>query len=598
MKRLLFFGLFFSVGLFFALGYAAHGQSSELSEDQGEITESEESSILESQNSSDEANNSSTFLLIDGSGSMQEILQEDSKIDLVKDAIDDALVAVDESVDLSIWGYGNSVSSQQRQESCEDVSELFPVENNQDANPRDIVRDFSPLGNSPLAYSLGQMYQDIETASARQPVSLTIVLDGIDNCAGNPQEALTQIASLENVSISIVAIGAAQDAEEIRGYAAAGNAELFVISADDDTSSIIGQSLRSLRGRSRGNTLEVAGGRSFAEARVFSDDLLGESLSIDDHLRPEEFSYFKLSLEPGQSAEIEIETSDKDVQFDGDEPQITEDEPSAGLTVFSGDQEELFDISIQQKKNSRSSGIIYSVSAEKKRHDFFIGVGYVLPVHEDMTFSIDIVEEYDEAVGESDAPNDFDERLVALTKGSYQGFLSQNDSADYYRVPVRAGQELTLNLDPDEAQDFALELYDSSGEQVAFRAGEAPGDRISATVASDIDQEIIVGVRQGLGAYSLLVNIVAGEVDVPAAPISTSETDLIDPTQATDGGMTVSTIVALVGIAVVLFAAIVGVVFLLLRFKKRSEGKNFSLMPDKSSKKNHSDESSITKIDL
>lgn len=547
-------------------------------------TESEEQPV-DSNASTQNADqvDSSVFLLLDGSGSMQEVLQEKKKIDLLKSSLNDSLTTAGENVAISVWGFGNTVTSQQRQESCEDVSELFPVAENSEAKVTDVINQFAPLGNSPISFSLSSMLPDIKAVAAVRPVSLVMILDGADNCGGSPEDQLAELEAIENVSISIVAVGAAQDADAIRSYANAAGADLFTIVQDDVFSTTISQALRSVRGASAEGTIEISGGKSFEEARIFTDDLFGKNLSIDSHLKENQFSYFKMSLEPGQGAQIEVRTGDKDVQFAGDDAQVTEDEPSAGLTVFGFDEEKVFDVSIQQQKNAKKNGTIYSVSSDARRHEFYLAVGYTLPVHQDMIFKVDLINQYDEAVGKTDAPDSINGRLVVVTKGDYTGYLSQNDEADFYSVDLQVAQKLSVEIEPEGVSDFGIEIYDVGGTQLISRRGEKAGDTVVAEITASERGRYAFAVRQGIGKYRMKINIVTEEVandrSVNTAIDATGE-GLVDPNSVNDGQMNSTTIVALIIIGFILFVVVLVVSLVVVRFRK-STSKNKLELPKK-----------------
>lgn len=532
----------------------------------------------------------STFkVLVDASGSMSENFGGQSKIDAVKSALEQGVNKVADSNPISVYAAGSVESSQDKALSCEDVVELTKDLGNAPSSA-DVIQSYSnvsPRGNAPLAYGIEQVATSYTVADSGV---FLLIADGADNCDGNIVAAGAAFAEqAPNVSMYTIGLNVdAQVSRDLQQISEETKGQFFDVEDSSGLTAAIlaaANKVSSTRSLASADPIEVEAGESIAKARIFGEDDFDKVYTPKDHLDANTYEFWKLTLAPGQGAEIMVETSDEDVSFTEGSPQVNDDAPSAGITVFGSDEQQIFDVSIQQEKNATKTGNIFSVSADREEHVFYLGVGYSLPVHKDMKYSVRLVEEYDEATVNSDAPNTLNDQFPLLSEGDQVGYLSKSDLIDYYAIRVGNGQELTVSATSEDVESMpSLYFYNEDADILDSIEDVEPGQDSQLSFAPTEDTDITVGIRDVVGAYALSVSIDGERItdDSLVAPVIDADgQDLINVNQATDTSLISPEmlrwiIIASITIGVFAFALVValGVIS-----RRRKNKKNDSGMP-------------------
>ena|GEM_PF-3163768 len=524
-------------------------------------------------------------LILDFSGSMSSKISGEAKETMLKNALKSTLTDIPDGTYVTVWAYGQTYSSQDKEKSCTDAEEVY-VYDKVDANKiSKVVDKMSPNGFSPVAYSLEQALKGLESQATRDHV-VVLLSDGEEACDGDPSLAVKNQVD-KGMSLEVNTIGLDVDTKakaELEAVALAGDGEYYAVKSSDDLKkslSTVFKTLDSGTTQASGEAIKVTGGSSFEEAKAFNTDYNGKELTPKEHMKADEKEYWKLTLTPGQAARITVMTGTKDVQYsDSGEAKETDDAPSAGVAVYDSNENELFDVSVQQTKNSQKSGEIWEVPAEKDTYTFYLGVGYWLPIHKDMTYKVEILDQYDSAVGKGDAPGEIKARLTEIEAGTYTGYLSGSDKADYYRMSLYEGQNLTVTLEPEatEESDFSLELYDSNRDLVVTE--ETTGGKTKITLEQTVtaDDEYTLGVLQGFGKYNLEVQI-EGEKkveDAVVAPVTNETEDLIvteEPKNLFEQWFGDSAMLVMIGGGAALVFILIVVILVIVMIKKRKKKK-------------------------
>lgn len=124
----------------------------------------------------------SLILVLDGSGSMAESGGSGgTRMDEAKDGLNGVIDDLPDDAKVGLRVYGSTISDGPG--SCEDSELLVPVDDVDRDALRAGVQELKPLGNTPIAYSLEQAYEDLPSEGPR---SIVLVSDGEENCEGNP----------------------------------------------------------------------------------------------------------------------------------------------------------------------------------------------------------------------------------------------------------------------------------------------------------------------------------------------------------------------------------------------------------------------------
>lgn len=514
-------------------------------------------------------------VLVDGSGSMSGDFGGISKIDAAKASLVQAIDDLAGKNEVRIYSVGSNFSSQDKERSCTDFQFASQEAEQTSSQLRASLGKVQANGNAPIAYGISQLKQSFATNSGDHTILL--IADGADNCDGDVlAEARDLLSAYPTTSFYIMGLDVEpQTAREYQQIAEESNGQYFPVSDQNGlTSAVLNASdkVQKSTGVGTGEAVEVTAGDSLDAAKIFGEDDFGKTFTLENHLDADEYEYWRIDLKPGQGAKISIKTAQKDVQFTDGNPTETDDAPSAGVVIFDEKQEEIFDISVQQSKGTPKTGEIYSVSADDDLHTYYLAVGYSLAVHKDMEYSVELVEQYDEPNQNSDAANSIRAQLANLKQGTQGGYLSGNDLVDYFNVEIGNGQKVTIGLTPEDAQSKAtLELYDGSRNEIEVKKAEAFGEEVLIEYEASEDDTLIVAVKDIDGLYALDL-LTEGErivEDEDVAPIiSTNGEDLINVDYEPEQSLFDNPFVfwgAIVGVALVLFAIIGAVAFMLVR---------------------------------
>lgn len=519
-------------------------------------------------------------VLLDASGSMSENFNGGSKMDAVKIALEQGVVRLGDEHSISLFAAGSTESSQDTEKACADVAH---ISKSFDGDTKAALGTVSPKGNAPIAFGISEISREFSSAASEGLNHVVLlVVDGADNCEGDIITASEDLlkAHPDTIFYSIGLNVENTVSRDLQQVAENGSGQYFSVDDQDGLTAAVLAVAKKVQSSpliiDSKKATAVLAGDSFEKARVFSSDDFGKTYILKDHLRADTLQYWKLDLLPGQGAKITIETGESDVSFTEGDAKVTEDAPSAGLIVFDEKEQKIFNVAIQQERNAQKEAEIFSVSSDKEKHTFYLGIGYSLPVHKDMRYTIELVEAYDESTARSDAPNDQSEKLPSLVEGVQVGYLSKSDPADFYSITVGNGQTLSVEaLSVDGLSDVQVAFYDTDGNLIDSVVSDVLGGAAIATYNALEDQSVIVGISEVLGKYSLEVSIEGDRIedDVDPAPIiNTNGQDLINIDQATaSSGLSDSIVkwILILGISFLLFIIMLASVFFLISRKNK-----------------------------
>jgi Ca-activated chloride channel family protein len=221
----------------------------------------------------------SLILVLDGSGSMKEPGGNGStRMEEAKKGLDGVIEDLPDDAKVGLRVYGSTISDGPG--SCEDTELLVPVDDVDKDALRAGVRKLKPLGNTPIAYSLEQAYEDLP---AEGPRSIVLVSDGEENCQGDPCEVAADLKK-KGADFYVDVVGLQVDAkskDQLTCIASAGGGTYYdVKDLDQLEETLTRTSVRAARGYEAAG-LPVEGGTSADQATEIEDgqwlDTIGDS---------------------------------------------------------------------------------------------------------------------------------------------------------------------------------------------------------------------------------------------------------------------------------------------------------------------------------
>lgn len=148
-------------------------------------------------------------IVFDASNSMWARMEGRPKINVAKDSLTEALDALPQDLGLALRVYGHRHPRELR--NCTDTELLVPFGAENREPVREAIASFRPRGQSPLAYSLGQVAEDFGDLHGERAVVL--VTDGIESCGGDPERAARALGD-RGIPVHVIGFGLGNDVDE------------------------------------------------------------------------------------------------------------------------------------------------------------------------------------------------------------------------------------------------------------------------------------------------------------------------------------------------------------------------------------------------
>lgn len=150
------------------------------------------------------------LIVFDASGSMEDKINNETKIHIAKRVLEDVLLHADVDVNIGLRVYGSTEPAGDPGIDCTDSKlAVFPGTGNR----RTIVAEIQkilPRGFTPITYSLSQAVRDLAPYQGEK--SVILISDGLETCGGDPCDLANQISASDiNLKINVVGFGVSDD---------------------------------------------------------------------------------------------------------------------------------------------------------------------------------------------------------------------------------------------------------------------------------------------------------------------------------------------------------------------------------------------------
>jgi hypothetical protein len=412
--------------------------------------------------------------ILDVSGSMNALFGGEKRIDAAKKAIASTVQSIPDGSVVALRLYGHRVAPSDKAGSCKDSEVVIPFGPINKPEFLARINQASPLGQTPIAYSLEQAANDF-TLGADEQQTIILVSDGEESCGGDPV-AVAKALLAKGFKLKINVIGLDVDAaakNQLSAIATSTGGQYF----DAKDPAGLSGSLQKLTQESlviqkAGASVygeEIRGGDNYETAVPLTPTKL---YRLNHHQKVNQYDYFYLEAKPGQKIVASLETGEKGVTIKPDNTFEENLNPYAGISLQSPQKIQLENKEIIGGKNDARQ-IMYSIPVGGQgRYYILIGSAYDNQ-HKDHRFKAEIVEQFD-AGTQLDAGETRDTALP-IQIGTIKGYLNPSDSVDTFKVNLPAGN-LNIRMRPtSEKVRVRLELFDADGIHMADQSGPNDG---------------------------------------------------------------------------------------------------------------------------
>jgi hypothetical protein len=135
---------------------------------------------------------------------------------------------------------------------------------------------------------------------------------------------------------------------------------------------------------------------------------------------------------------------------------------------------------------------------------------------------------------------------ISIEPGSYKGYLSENDTDDYYAVLAKSGA-FSVNLTPDVKARPTIKIYDSNRTELKNEMADNVGQIMAVstdltsdqTVYVDVNCDINAGCESAASEYTMVIGAVAGTDTGEEKDISEEKYPNVVPPVPTGGGVAI-----------------------------------------------------------
>jgi hypothetical protein len=429
-------------------------------------------------------------IILDVSGSMKAPLGGETRMDAARKAIRATLAGIQADSVVALRLYGHRVGQDDKAGSCRDTELAVPFQPLDKAGFLAVVERATPRGQTPLTYSLEQAARDFGPASDEERV-IILVSDGAESCGGDPTAAARALLA-QGFKVKVHTVGFDVDA--------AARAQLEALSAatggeyhDARNAAVLADSLTRLAQKALlvNKTEEAATGQPIRGGDGYDSAVplqSGVVYRLDHHQRQDQYDYFYLPLQGAHRVRATIQTTHKGIEIKGDS--FKEGEyPYAALTLHDTERRRRGVADVIGDKNTMKTleGLIDETHGD--RLYVLIGSSHN-DQHKDSRFQVTLTARPGDAGTPSDAGATPAESL-AITLGSYNGELAENDKVDFfrfsahpqvsYRVVLRSrtrsnlGDNLEISAENAEGDVLDKTLCFQQGQPATLKALTLPG---------------------------------------------------------------------------------------------------------------------------
>jgi len=165
-------------------------------------------------------------IILDGSGSMKEMLGTASKIGVARRVLRNVLAKLPDDANVGLRMYGHRFSSKDPQ-TCTDSELVVPIQKLEREKIADIVNKMVPRGETPLVYSILKAPEDFHEQKGG---TIILITDGQESCRGDTKTVGTKLkAAGVDFKLSIVGFGITQKPlqQELQSMARSTGGEYF-----------------------------------------------------------------------------------------------------------------------------------------------------------------------------------------------------------------------------------------------------------------------------------------------------------------------------------------------------------------------------------
>lgn len=225
---------------------------------------------------------------------------------------------------------------------------------------------------------------------------------------------------------------------------------------------------------------------------------IGQDLKLNHHQKRGQYDYFMIDLKAGQTLKASLSVGEKGIEIRPDGSALETTYPYSGLVVYDagGNQVGILDFAGAEKNLQKTLEVDASTP---QRIYLLLGSGTGAVNKDASGFRIDIQDNFDaDGAGEAGASL---ETALSLDPGpgrkTYaKNHLTRNDEADFFKIPSKPGQGLSIQVDPKNPKTtISAALYDELRVELARERSASPGNSLQLNAKANTSSTFLKVTR-------------------------------------------------------------------------------------------------------
>lgn len=424
------------------------------------------------------ASGANILFILDASGSMAGQVDGKSKMDVAKAVMADLIDGLPDNVNVGLEVYGHRSKGD-----CNDIETMVDVGAINKQALIDKINSIQPKGKTPIAKSLEMAAQKL--GSTEEETTIILVSDGEETCEGN---ACTYIKDLRekgiNVKVHVVGFDVGQkEKEQLSCIAEAGGGRYYTANNADQLKKALTEVKEEVVAKAEGageapvsklKALPKGGDRPETAVPVEPGDY-----TTDHAIAKNAREYYSVKLKAGQTLSAGVRTPDSE-------------NPYAGVGIYNEAGNLVVHENIIGSEGTLKT-VSWSTNSEKDEYTYYFSAGNEYdPTPVGTAYYVKVEDNFD--IGSTTDAGDIFDKAMEMEPGKYAGYLSGTwgyDKKDYYTVPMKAEQKLSVKVTPATDTGFNLTILDQDRVIVAQKSSANAGAITRLSWSATEDQEVV-----------------------------------------------------------------------------------------------------------
>lgn len=416
------------------------------------------------------------LFILDASGSMAGRVDGKPKMDVAKGVMTDLIEGLPDNINVGLEVYGHRSKGD-----CDDIESMVDVGPINKQGLVDKINSIQPKGKTPIAKSL-QMAGEKLSAS-EDKTTIILVSDGEETCEGDACKYVRDLrAQGINVKVHVVGFDVGEkEKKQLSCIAEAGGGRYYTANNADQLKEALTEvkeeavaQVEPAPAVSKLKILPKGGDRPETAVPVEPGDY-----ETDHAIAKNAREYFSVKLKAGQTLSVGVRTPDSE-------------NPYAGVGIYN----ETGNLVVKENIIG-SEGTLKTVSwmtnSDKDEYTYYFSAGNEYdPTPVGTAYYIKVEDNFD--IGSTTDAGDIFDKAMEMEPGKYVSYLSAdwgNDKKDYYTVPMKSEQKLSVKITPATDTGFNITVLDQDRVIVAQKSSANAGAITRLSWAAPEDQEVV-----------------------------------------------------------------------------------------------------------